>query len=180
MATERVRPDENAGVSVITQRLTSLVGGRVTGLSRLSGGTSRDTWSFDCDRAGERVGLILQVERPSGLLGQGRIPTEAELLFAAGRAGVPVPSVLQFGDDDGFGAPWMVLQRIDGETIPRKILRDLEFTRARKLMTEQCARAMAAIHHIPIDSVPGLSDSDQLDEFERVLGGFDEPRPALE
>ena len=72
--------------------------------------------------------------------------TEYELLRAAGAAGVAVPQVrilLRDGDRLGSG---FIMDRIAGETIPRKILRDPEFEAARPRLASQCGRIAAAIH----------------------------------
>jgi aminoglycoside phosphotransferase (APT) family kinase protein len=154
--------------------------GTVTGLRRLSGGASRETWSFDLmDSDGATRPLVVQIERPGGRMGTG-IATEATLLREAEHAGVPVARVVASGNDDGLGAPWLVVERVEGETIPRKLLRDPEFAEARAQLPAQCGRALAAIHSIPGDAVPGLERGDQLTQFRAVLDGFEEPRPALE
>jgi aminoglycoside phosphotransferase (APT) family kinase protein len=164
----------------LASRLGTALGGTVTGLRRLSGGASRQTWSFDLvDSDGVARPLVVQIERQGGRMGTG-IATEATLLREAERAGVPVARVVASGDDDGLRAPWLVVERVEGETIPRKLLRDPEFAEARAQLPTQCGRALAAIHSIPVDAVPDLERGDQLTQFRAVLDGFDEPRPALE
>jgi Ser/Thr protein kinase RdoA (MazF antagonist) len=107
----------------------------IRGLRRLSGGASRETWELEADGRP----LILQRARPGGV-SSAALTTEVELLRAARSAGVPVPAVVVSGgevdgDDDGndygdagrLGRSWMVVERIEGETIPRRILRDAEY-----------------------------------------------------
>jgi hypothetical protein len=74
----------------------------------------------------------------------------------------------------------LVVTRVEGETIPRKILRDPEWEQARRLLTAQCGRALAAIHAIEPESVPGLSATDPLAEPLPLLDALGEVRPALE
>jgi aminoglycoside phosphotransferase (APT) family kinase protein len=157
------------------------------GLRRLSGGASRETWAFDADGRP----LILQRERPGGVA-SGAMGTEVALLRAAWEAGVPVPAVVVFGgdvDDDvrgnavdarALGSSWMVVERIDGETIPRRILRDEEFASARPLLTAQCGRALAAAHSIDPEAVPGLDPTNQFQRFRELLDAMSEPHPAFE
>jgi aminoglycoside phosphotransferase (APT) family kinase protein len=157
------------------------------GLRRLSGGASRETWAFDADGRP----LILQRERPGGVA-SGAMGTEVALLRAAREAGVPVPAVVVFGgdvDDDvrgnavdarALGSSWMVVERIDGETIPRRILRDEEFASARPLLTAQCGRALAAVHSIDPEAVPGLDPTNQFQRFRELLDAMSEPHPAFE
>ena len=157
------------------------LGGEVVDLVRLSGGASRETWAFDLvGPDGQRRPLILQ-RRRSGDSPSGHPPAvEALLVQAAAAKGVPVPGFVAVGDDDGLGTPWMVVERLDGETIPRKLLRDDEFGEARRLLPAQCGRAAAAVHTIPVDEVPGLDDHDQLTVFGGLVGALQQPRPALE
>jgi len=165
------------------------LGGTVQDLRPLSGGASRLTSSFDL-RADKAEGggatpvrrLILQLDRGDGLAQGGRADTEAALLRAAHDAGVPVPSVVAVGDgvDDGLGAGWLVVERLEGETIPRKILRDPEWAGARQALTEQCARALAAIHTIDPASIEGLPGRDPFRDPLPFLDALGEARPALE
>jgi aminoglycoside phosphotransferase (APT) family kinase protein len=165
------------------------LGGTVQDLRPLSGGASRLTSSFDL-RADDADGggatpvrrLILQLDRGDGLAQGGRADTEAALLRAAHDAGVPVPSVVAVGDgvDDGLGAGWLVVERLEGETIPRKILRDPEWAGARQALTEQCARALAAIHTIDPASIEGLPGRDPFRDPLPFLDALGEARPALE
>jgi aminoglycoside phosphotransferase (APT) family kinase protein len=160
----------------------------VRGLRRLSGGASRETWELDVDGRP----LILQRARPGGV-SSAALTTEVELLRAARSAGVPVPAVVLSGgevdsDDDGnhygdagrLGRSWMVVERIEGETIPRRILRDAEYESARPLLTAQCGLALAAVHSIDRERVPGLDSTGQFERFRELLDAMDEPHPAFE
>jgi aminoglycoside phosphotransferase (APT) family kinase protein len=158
----------------------------VGALRRLSGGASRETWAFEADGRP----LILQRARPGGVT-SAALTTEVDLLGAARAAGVPVPAVVVSGGDvdgddgdngDGerLGRSWMVVDRIEGETIPRRILRDEEFASARTLLTAQCGRALAAVHSIDPEGVSGLAPTDQFEQFRQLLDAMDEPHPAFE
>jgi aminoglycoside phosphotransferase (APT) family kinase protein len=169
----------------------------VWALRRLSGGASRETWAFEADGRP----LILQRARPGGVA-SAALTTEVELLRAARAAGVPVPAVVLSGgevdgdhdgnrDGDGtgdgngieaggLGRSWMVVERIEGETIPRRILRDAEFASARPFLTAQCGRALAAVHSIDRERVSGLDPADQFERFRELLDAMDEPHPAFE
>jgi aminoglycoside phosphotransferase (APT) family kinase protein len=154
--------------------------GRVESLRRLSGGASRETWSLDLVEADGTTGLILQRVRPGTVSGGPGMTGEAALLRAAGELGVPVPSVIADDAGDAIGAPCIVMARLDGETIARKLLRDDEWSTARARLVEQAGAALAGIHRIPADAVDGLRESDQLGEMERLLDGADQPLPAFE
>ena len=95
------------------------LGGTVRDLRRLSGGASRVTSAFDLLTAGGGTRpLILQMDRGASQKGRARL--EGALLRAAAAAGVPVPAVIALGEGDELGANWMVVQRLEGETIPRE------------------------------------------------------------
>ena len=147
-----------------------LGGARIDGLRRLSGGASRETWSFDADGRP----LIIQRERGAAVRSGGGMANEAALLKAASAVGVPVAPLVASGD--GF----VVTERLEGETIPRRLLRDAEWAAARGVLAGQCGAALRAIHSIPVDAVPGLVEQDQVAQFREILDGFGYPSPAFE
>src|SRR5664280_1124919 len=131
----------------VVDALATVLGGQVEDLRRLSGGASRVTSSFDLiDDVGARHRLVIQQDRGDGATQNGSVSAEAALLEAAHQAGVPVAEVVASGEGEGLGPRWLVATRVEGETIPRKILRDPEWEEARHLLTAQCGRALAAIH----------------------------------
>lgn len=154
----------------------------VDGLRRLSGGASRETWSFDAVVDGVRRPLILQRLRPGATASTTAtsIATEAALLRVAADHGVPVAAVV--ADDDGatLGSPGMVVERLDGETIARKLLRDDEYAVARERLGAQVGAALARIHAIPTAAVHGLRSSDQVEQYRTILDTLGEPHPAFE
>lgn len=173
------------GSDALQTSLVTLLGGGdvvVDGLRRLSGGASRETWSFDAVVDGTRRPLILQRLRP-GATGSSTatpIAVEAALLRVAADHGVPVAGVV--ADDDGtiLGSPGMVVERLDGETIARKLLRDPEYAVARERLGAQVGAALARIHTIPTERVPGLRSGDQVEQFRTILDALGEPHPAFE
>jgi aminoglycoside phosphotransferase (APT) family kinase protein len=74
----------------------------------------------------------------------------------------------------------MILERIDGETIPRRILRDAAFGEIRPPLAYECGRHLAAIHRMSRDDVAGLEQPDQLQYCAEALESIDEPHPVLE
>ncbi|MEJ5254694.1 MAG: phosphotransferase family protein [Acidimicrobiales bacterium] len=157
--------------------LGARLGGVVGGLERLSGGASRETFGF---RIGDRA-LILQRVRPGPVAGSFSMEAEAELLRAAAHAAVPVARVVDAADDPSIlGAPFIVVERLDGESIARRILRDDRFSQARDVLVEQCAAALARIHRLPVAEVPRLRRQGQLRDIEQLFTTLDEPHPAFE
>jgi aminoglycoside phosphotransferase (APT) family kinase protein len=151
----------------------------VTDLKRLSGGASRDTFSFDAD------GRPLILQRQRGATGRTFV-TESALLREARKADVPVAEVLVTDVDatdaqrEAIGAAFMVVERLEGQTIARKILRDDEFAGARPKLAAQCGEALAGIHTIAADAVPGLELTDQVAQFRTAHESMGIPSPAFE
>ena len=155
----------------LADRLQDLLGDEVTDLERMVGGASRETWAF---RSGGRE-LVARCD-PAGAPRAGAMTREAALLRAAERAGMPVPQVVAAADD------LIVVRRLSGETIARRLLRDDEFAAARAKLTAQCGDALARLHSkVTPDDVPDLPvDDDPLATLRATFDGFGEPHPALE
>jgi len=150
----------------------------VTDLVHLSGGASRETWSFTARTAGEHRRLVVQVQRPGS---PHDIRVEAAVLRAAGAAGVAVAGVVASSDDPGaLGGPYLVVEHIDGETIARRILRDGAFAAARERLVADCGQALARLHALDPATVAGLEATDPLGRYREVLDELGEPHPAFE
>jgi aminoglycoside phosphotransferase (APT) family kinase protein len=159
--------------------LANLLGAEITNLEPLAGGASRELWGFE---AGGRR-LVLRRD-PPGDEAPERLARELEVLRAAHRHGVPVPEPLgALPARDGGG---LVMERIDGEAIPRRILREERFARARERLVGQMARAAAAVHAVPVDELsvleppPGPATIAALDSLAEEIDRMGEPHPALE
>jgi aminoglycoside phosphotransferase (APT) family kinase protein len=160
----------------------------VEGLTRLSGGASQETWSFDARTDAGPLPLVLR-RRPGGAAAGGAgalavaLETEAALLGLAAEAGVPVPAVralLEPGDALGSG---YLMDRLEGETIPRRILRDDAFAAVRPRLARQCGEILARIHAVPPARLPELplAPADvQLREYRAVHDAAGEPHPVFE
>ena len=177
----RAAPDEDRLAAAVGRHVDGSA--RVENLRRMSGGASRETWSFDTVGAnGRRRGLVLRRD-PAGYEGQSARQVEFDLLRAAREGGVLAPEVLfLLSAEDGLGAGF-VMERIEGETIARKILRDDEYAGARPLLARQCGEQAARIHALDPAQLPPVSVDDartQLDRYLEFMDGFGEPHPAFE
>lgn len=165
---------------LLTQRSEREVAA-ISDLRMLSGGVSRHTWSFDAiDENGEVSGLVLQ-QRPGFAVEPGvDASTEASLLAAASEAGVPVPKIL-VTDPEGveLGYPSLIAERIPGESIPQRILRDPRYERARTLLALQYGEALGRLHRVPVDGL-ALRRQDPVEYAREVLDALGDPHPALE
>ena len=81
---------------------------------------------------------------------------------------------------DDLGASFTIVRHVDGETIPRRLLRDDAYVAARPLIAGQAGVALSATHRIDPSEVRGLAEADQLDQFTEVLDSLGQPHPAFE
>jgi aminoglycoside phosphotransferase (APT) family kinase protein len=152
-------------------------GATVEGLTRLSGGASKQTWAFDAvDAGGERTELILRRNAPGRPGEPGDVRREARALSLAHGAGLPVPELLVMSEDDGWGTPGMIMRRIPGETIARKILREEQYSPARGRLVAELARFAAGLHAIgpPAD----FPEPDPVAGLREQIDGFGGPPPG--
>jgi len=163
------------------------VGTAVVDLAQLSAGASRETWSFDARTPdGARAPLILKRD-PVGSadkeeLGVDRT-TEGELVQLAASAGIAAPEVVFFLEAEDRTTEGFVMQRLAGETLARRILRDDAYAAARPRLAYQCGRAMAQIHNLALDRLPELRSLDALQSlavFHDMLRGFGHPHAGFE
>lgn len=152
----------------------------VRDLHRLTGGASRETWAFEAVTRSEVRRLILRRDPPALARAHG-ISAEAIAIQAAARRGVPEPVVLVYDDDPAvLGAPFMIMELVEGETLARRILRDDAFAAVRPRLAAECGDILARIHSIPVGEVPMLSAHDQLERMRSNLAGYEEPSPVFE
>ncbi|WP_036555512.1 phosphotransferase family protein [Nocardioides insulae] len=129
---------------------------------RLTGGASRETWALTVRRedAGE-LRVIARIDT----VAKGSLALEVEAISAAAKVGVPVPEVYDSGTDDQVvGGAFMLVAFVDGETIPRKLLRDEEYAGARDGLARTMGRTLARIH------TADLPDSELLTTVADPLG----------
>jgi aminoglycoside phosphotransferase (APT) family kinase protein len=145
----------------------------------LLGGSSRELWSFDALVEAERHELVLRRD-PPGVEDPRAREREWQALLAASRHGVPVPQPLWNGPEG------MVMHRLEGEAIARRILRDEHYATARGRLVDELARAAAAAHAIPLEELPPLEvppghpAQAAIAGLEAELDRIGEPHPALE
>lgn len=154
--------------AALTAIAPQLGGAAITGLRRLSGGASQETWAFSLDTGRP---LILRRKPPgTGSVTGTATPlaTEAALIRAAALQGAPVPEVLAICDPDSAVGEAYVMAAVEGETLGKRIARDDNFAAIRPKLAYQCGEALARIHAIPLDdSLPPLNRSSALDELEK-------------
>ena len=127
-------------------------------LQRLTGGASKEMWSFDAVGPAGAVPLIMRRFSADAVPSDSVInpETEAFLIRRAGECAVPTPGIrhiLEPGDDLGRG---FLSDRIEGETLARRILRNPEFAEIRTELAFECGAILARIHAVPREDLPPL------------------------
>ena len=130
----------------------------IANLRRLSAGATLQTWSFDAVADGTVLHPLILRRSPGGLRSTESLSleVEADLIRALAGSGAPVATVVhtlvpQDGLGDGF-----LMTRIEGETIPRKILRDEEFAAIRPHLATQFGAILGAISKVDTARLPPL------------------------
>ena len=156
--------------------------GPLSGLQRLSGGASMQSWRFVW---GDDA-LILR-RMPEGLSGDDAaidaaslsLNGQADLIERAGSYGVMVPAVrARLRPEDGLGEGF-VMACAEGEALPQVLLRDPVYADALAELPRQWAQQLAAIHALPLGRLPPdlpyKSPAETVAELEerwRSLGGI--------
>jgi aminoglycoside phosphotransferase (APT) family kinase protein len=141
----------------------------------LAGGASKEAWSVDAD------GQRLLVRRAAGGVIHAHtlsLAHEFATIEAAHAAGVEVPQPYGYiAELEGREA--FVMERLEGETIGRRIVRKDELAAARDALPVQMANELAKIHAIPPARVPFLVET-RLERMVAELDEVGEPHPAIE
>jgi aminoglycoside phosphotransferase (APT) family kinase protein len=146
----------------------------------LAGGASKEAWAVDV--ATEDGPLQLLVRRAGGgVIHADTLTLEHEyrVLEAAHEAGVRVPRPYGYLRELG-GREAFAMERVDGETIGRRIVQRPELEKARRPLPAQLAEELAKVHAISQEQVPFLRAGDVLERFESELDSVGEPHPAIE
>lgn len=155
----------------------------VSGLSRIYGGASRETWMFTASwlRDGKEHSeeLILRKDPPASLLETDR---ELEYAFYSAFLGteVPVPRMRWLESDPShLGSPFFIMDRIPGcDSSPQRIL-EPDYAGVRTVLGRRHYEILAAVHALDwrqtvIEQVvdapaPGDAWKRELDHWERII-----------
>lgn len=156
----------------------------IDGLKILTGGAASATWAFDARAGSNTRRCILRASQGAETISTGLDKgIEAKVQQAAYDTGVPVARILfVLTSGDGLGDGF-VMERIEGESIPQKILRDPRFRPATELMTRQCAEILSLIHRVdtsPLADLPQLTAAQQIQQYEQIYRNTGEQLPSFE
>lgn len=141
----------------------------VARLQQLSAGARRRNFVLDAD-LGDRSLRLVATLVPSTIQ---LVPIEIEAAVRelAREHGVPVPRVVATCTDTSYvGEPFLLSEHIDGESVPRKVLRLTQAQGIGDLVAEQLGRAMGLLHAIDPASAPSeLPGTPDGNPAERLL-----------
>jgi aminoglycoside phosphotransferase (APT) family kinase protein len=137
----------------------------------LAGGASKEAWAVDAD--GQR---LLVRRAAGGVIHRHTLSLrhEFEVIGAAYEAGVKVPRPVAY-IEDLEGREAFVMERLEGETIGRRIVRKPVPER----LPMQMAEELAKIHALPRERLSFLEEA-TVDRLVEELDEVGEPHPAIE
>ncbi|HYM14721.1 MAG TPA: phosphotransferase family protein [Dehalococcoidia bacterium] len=191
----RLPDDFTDALTAFLQRAAGAARVEIAALRRLTGGASRETWSLDAtltraDGSTETLLLVLQRDTRGAPKAMSRT-VEFQLMKAAFDEGVPAPEPLFMGDGS-LGGEFFLLRRVDGETLPRRLLREDAYATARAALPAQLGRTLAGIHAIRLEDhhldsplpapPPSVSPArHEVDRYEQIYRAIAlQPSPAFE
>jgi aminoglycoside phosphotransferase (APT) family kinase protein len=169
---------------------------RIVAARHLTGGASRDTWAVDVEVEGGpeagRHALVLRRDLGGEIDEQALSRAhEFRLLQAAHAAGVLAPRPRWLCTDTAvLGAAFFLMDRLEGESVGRRVVREPALAEARRALPLQMGEQLARIHALDFEAAglnflprptPGLSPAlDGVERLARQLDRSGEPHPALE
>ena len=156
-------------------------------LSVTSAGARRLNVLFDADDGETRHKLVVTAI-PNANIELTPIVLEAQTIRTAEAAGVPVAHVVLDSDDPSYlGGGFFITRRIDGETVPRRVLRLVARCGNGDAVAARLGGALAALHAVPNERIPPhlvrpIDDdpaATSLARLEEQIAGLLQPSPAV-
>lgn len=145
----------------------------VQGLAQASAGARRLNALFEAVTAdGTRRLAITMI--PTAAIQLLDVAGESAVRSLAEQAGVPVPHVHHVcRDATVLGGPFFISTAVDGETVPRRVLRLAGATGIGDRVVAQLGDAMARLHAIDVDRAPAELARPATGPVEAALAGID-------
>jgi aminoglycoside phosphotransferase (APT) family kinase protein len=126
----------------------------VSNVAMTTAGARRHNVLFDA-AVGDDVRRLVATIVPAGETVINPIEAEAGVRALAERAGVAVPHVVLVRTDGGLvGGPFMVSEFVDGETVPRRVLRLVAEHEIGPLVASQLGETLARLHAVDPGAAP--------------------------
>ena len=187
-----IAPDQV--VAYIERRLPDARNIVVSGIARIPGGASRETWSCDAeweeDGRTVRRGLIIRRDPAASLLETDR-QVEFRIYEAMARSGVPVPTVYWMEPEGGpLERPFFIMGRVPGQAAAQYLMSPA-YPGSREEIARQKASILARVHRVDwraqgIDFLgepptPETAAAQEIDRWESIMRADAlEPQPVLE
>ena len=157
--------------------------GEISNLVPLTGGASKEIWRFEVLTNTDTKEYILR--KGSGIEGPLAIKTSDEALLQqeVKKSKAPVPEIVAVSSLEEELGDSYIMKFVEGESIPRKVLRDAAFKEALPLLAHQCGEAIAKIHEVDISKLNYLQEKtpiDQLNDLYATYESFNQPSPVFE
>ena len=174
---------EALSIALQNKLLEANIEGEILNLVPLTGGASKEIWRFKVLTNSDTKEYILR--KGSGIEGPLAIKTSDEALLQqeVKKINAPVPEIIAVSSLEEELGDSYIMKFVNGESIPRKVLRDDEFKEALPLLAFQCGEAIAKIHEVDISKLNYLQEKtpiDQLNDLYATYESFGQPSPVFE
>ena len=174
---------EELSIALQNKLLEANIEGKILNLVPLTGGASKEIWKFEVQDTDEIKQYILR--KGSGIEGPLAIKTSDEALLQqeVKKINAPVPEIVAVSSLDEELGDSYIMKFVEGESIPRKVLRDNEYKDALPLLAFQCGESIAKIHEVEVNNLHYLQEKtpmDQLNELYSTYESFNQPSPIFE
>ncbi|MEU6190152.1 phosphotransferase family protein [Nocardia sp. NPDC047038] len=150
----------------------------VSNLEYLSAGARRRNVAFEADLGGGTRRLVATIV-PSAIE-LVPVDVEAAVRELARTHGVPVPPVVAICTDAAYvGGPFVISERVDGETVPRKVLRLVEASDIGERVAEQLGEALGRLHAIDPADAPARLPVAAADPERQLIEADEQVRALL-
>lgn len=163
---------------------------RIVSARQLTGGASRDTWSVDSEVDGQPAGLVVRRDLGGEILDEALSrAAEFAVVTRAFEGGILVARPRWLCQDmDVLGSAFFVIDRVEGESVGRRVVREPALEPARQKLPGQMGEQLARIHALSLDGLeclpePGPGETPGQRALERTRAQMDslgESHPALE
>jgi aminoglycoside phosphotransferase (APT) family kinase protein len=149
-------------------------------LASSSAGARRANVLFDAHDGDETIGLVATII-PTSEIEINPITAEAALRSLAEAHGVPVPHIHAVCTNPSYvGGPFFVSTRVDGESVPRRVLRLVHAEGIGERVATQLGEAFGHLHAIdPALAPEGLAGADDENPAETALGELEATTAVL-
>ena len=153
----------------------------------IPGGASKDTCVVDAVTPEGELELLVR-RAAGGVIYSETLSLEQEckVLQAAYEAGIKAPKPYGYLEDLA-GREAVVMERLKGESVGRRVVQKPEFETTREILPGQLAEELSKIHAIPLEQLPSLPGARTepaadyvLSTLEQELDTLEEPHPAIE